>query len=129
MTKYSELIAGLRRNGEEWSVTVGDDWLQGRAVYGGLTASLCLQACHLEEDHLPALRSAQIAFVGPAVGQLRVRPTLLRRGKSAMFFGVDLVGETGLATRALFCFCRRSVVTAGSRGARVSLSQTPDGRS
>ncbi|MCC8936582.1 thioesterase family protein [Bradyrhizobium sp. Arg68] len=104
MTKFSELVASLRRDGEDWGITVGDDWLQGRAVYGGLTASLCLHACHLQENDLPVLRSAQFAFVGPAVGRLRVRPTLLRRGKSSAFVGVELVGEMGLATRALFCF-------------------------
>lgn len=104
MTKLGELIAVLRRNGDEWRIVVGDDWLQGRTVYGGLAAALCHEACQLEEKDLPPLRSAQFTFVGPAAGELRLRPTLLRRGKSAVFFRVELSGEPGLATHATFCF-------------------------
>ena len=42
MTTLSELIASLLRDGDEWRIAVGDDWLQGRTVYGGLAAALCV---------------------------------------------------------------------------------------
>lgn len=104
MTDFTELMDGLTRTSDAWSVTVSDDWLQGRTVYGGLAAALCAQAALREFDGLPPLRSAQIAFVGPASGRLEIRPNLLRKGKSTVFASVDLVGEAGLATRAMFCF-------------------------
>ncbi|PWT86532.1 MAG: thioesterase family protein [Proteobacteria bacterium] len=110
MTMFSELISSLRRNGGDWTVTIGDDWLQGRTVYGGLAAALCLEAVQREYADLAPLRSAQVAFVGPAKGNVRIKPTLLRKGKSAAFVDVELEGDAGLATRATMCFAadRRS---------------------
>jgi acyl-CoA thioesterase len=109
MTEFSDLMAsvapgGDTRSNDSWRVGVSDDWLQGRTAYGGLSAALCLQAAMLQTSDLPPLRSAQLAFVGPATGELTLSPTVLRRGKSAVFVGVDCHGEAGLATRATFCF-------------------------
>jgi acyl-CoA thioesterase len=106
MTDFTELMDGLTRgrDGDGWQITVGDDWLQGRTVYGGLAAALCAQATLQEFGDLPPLRSAQIAFIGPATGQLQLSPSLLRKGKSTVFAAVDLIGAAGLATRAMFCF-------------------------
>jgi acyl-CoA thioesterase len=104
MTEFTELLAGIRHEGDAWIVTISNDWLQGRTVYGGLGAALCLEATLRAIPDLPPLRSAQFSFIGPATGQLRMQPALLRRGKSTVFAGVDLTGEDGLATRAILCF-------------------------
>jgi len=109
MTAFTALMAGVVRSGDGWTVSVSDDWLQGRTVYGGLASALCMQAALNEfgESYpagLPPLRSAQIAFVGPTAGQLQLKASVLRKGKSTLFATVDLVGEAGLATRAMFCF-------------------------
>ncbi|GAK34279.1 acyl-CoA thioesterase [Iodidimonas nitroreducens] len=81
-----------------------DDWLQGRTLYGGLSAALSYAtARHKLGDDLP-LRSAQVAFIGPAQGALSLRPQILRRGRSVSFLSVDLLGDQGLATRTAFCF-------------------------
>lgn len=109
MTEFTALMAGMIRSGEGWSVNVSGDWLQGRTVYGGLAAALCMQAALNEfggskATGLPPLRSAQIAFIGPAAGPLQLTASVLRKGKSTLFASVDLVGEAGLATRAMFCF-------------------------
>jgi hypothetical protein len=55
-------------------------------------------------SELPPLRSAQFTFVGPASGTLRIKPSILRQGKSTVFVNVDLDGDAGLAARALLCF-------------------------
>lgn len=104
MTEFSVLMDDVQRAEDGWAVTVSDDWLQGRTVYGGLASALCLQAALKEFPDLPPLRSAQFAFIGPAAGMLRMAPVALRRGKSTVFVGVDLHGEAGLATRATLCF-------------------------
>jgi acyl-CoA thioesterase len=105
MTEFTELMGGLWPNSAGgWAVDVSDDWLQGRTVYGGLAAALCLEAAQRASADLPTLRSAQFSFVGPAAGPLQIRPSVLRKGKSTVFVGVDLVGEAGLATRATLCF-------------------------
>jgi acyl-CoA thioesterase len=104
MTTFTELMANITRSVDGWIVSVSDDWLQGRTVYGGLAAALCMQTALNEFDDLPPLRSAQFAFIGPVAGQLRLRAQVLRKGKSTIFAGVDLIGEAGFATRATFCF-------------------------
>lgn len=104
MTEFTDLMAGMTRSDDGWTVSVSDDWLQGRTVYGGLASALCMQAALNEFGDVPPLRSAQIAFIGPATGQLQLKASVLRKGKSTLFANVDLIGEAGLATRAMFCF-------------------------
>ncbi len=106
MAEFSALMQQLAQPGADGSyrVTVSDDWLQGRTAYGGLSAALCLQTAMRALPDLPPLRSAQLAFIGPATGELKPQATELRRGKSAVYVAVDCSGDAGLATRALFCF-------------------------
>ena len=103
--EFTDLMAGFAPGDDGiWRVGIREDWLQGRTAYGGLSAALCLNAAMLQTPDLPPLRSAQLAFIGPATGELTLKPTVLRRGKSAVFVGVDCFGDAGLATRATFCF-------------------------
>lgn len=104
MVDFTALIESITNRNASYSVTVTDDWLQGRTIYGGLSAALCLAAVNRHAPDLPPLRSAQLAFIGPATGTLTMTPAILRRGKSTVFVGADLSGEDGLATRAAFCF-------------------------
>ena len=87
-----------------WRVTAGDDWRQGRTLYGGISAALSFAACNRLASDLPPLRSAQIAFVGPANGETVLVPRILRQGKSVRFLACDLMSEEMVATRALFAF-------------------------
>ena len=87
-----------------WRVTAGDDWRQGRTLYGGISAALSFAACNRLASDLPPLRSAQIAFVGPANGEAVLVPRILRQGKSVSFLACDLMSEEMVATRALFAF-------------------------
>lgn len=104
MTPFSALLAAIAADGEGFSVTTSDDWRQGRTLYGGIAAALCLEATQRAFATLPPLRSAQISFVGPAAGAVHLKPTLPRQGKSATFVGCDLVAEGQVGTRAVFCF-------------------------
>lgn len=104
MTPFSTLIAGLAADGAAWRTAIPEGWRQGRTAYGGLSAALCLAAAARAEPDLPPLRSAQFAFVGPAAGDVVLRPAVLRRGRSSVFVGVDCEAEAGLATRAVLCF-------------------------
>ncbi|WP_299814990.1 thioesterase family protein [Tardiphaga sp.] len=104
MTEFTELMDSMTSADDGWRVAVSDDWLQGRTVYGGLASALCMQGALRSFADLPPLRSAQIAFIGPASGELQIKPSVLRKGKSTVFVGVDLIGDAGLATRAMFCF-------------------------
>ncbi len=82
-----------------------DDWCQGRTAYGGLTAATALMAAQrLLPGGQGILRSVQVAFVGPADGQLSYQASPLRSGKSVSSIGVDVSGDSGMAARALFVF-------------------------
>lgn len=104
MATYTEVIEGFSAAQGAFSGRVPENWLQGRTFYGGLTAALCLEGALGTIPGLPPLRSAQIAFIGPAEGEVSVRADILRRGKSVTFVNADLSGETGLAARAVFAF-------------------------
>lgn len=104
-TTFSELMAGLTRNAEGgFSVEVPASWMQGRTLYGGLSAALCLEAIHREIPDLPPLRSAQVSFIGPSDGMVSVRVTVLRQGRSVTFVAADLHAAKGLAVHTVYCF-------------------------
>lgn len=97
-------MSTVKADGQAFRVTLPDDWLQGRTAFGGLSAALCWEAAQRSAEALPPLRAAQFAFVGPANGELRIEPSLLRRGKSAAFYSVDVFGDDVLAVRGLLTF-------------------------
>jgi acyl-CoA thioesterase len=104
MTPFSSLIASIESTSGQHRVIAPDDWRQGRTLYGGISAALCLEAILRDYPDLPPLRSIQIAFVGPSLGEARLQTRLLRQGKSAAFVACDLEGDGQVATRGLFCF-------------------------
>ncbi len=90
--------------GDGFEVTIPDSWLQGRAVYGGLSTALCLHAAMSAYDDLPPLRSTQVSFIGPAGGNVRFQSSVLRRGKSTAFINVDMTSDGQRGARVVFCF-------------------------
>jgi len=102
---FSQLLDNLSPKGEgSCSVTITDNWMQGRTTYGGLSAALCLKATQLNYPDLPPLRSAQINFIGPAGGPVTIHTKVLRQGRAVSYISAEMVGEKGLATNAVFCF-------------------------
>lgn len=99
------LLAGFETGPDgSQSVHVPPDWMQGRTLYGGISAALCLAHVRDRNRDLPPLRSAQLAFVGPAGGDVTVTSRILRQGRSATFVVSDLTSAAGHGTHALFCF-------------------------
>ena len=85
MMSFVELLASIVPTDAGFAVDAPPSWSQGRTLYGGISSALCLEAVHRAFPDLPPLRSAQIAFVGPASGNVSMHPTILRRGKSTAF--------------------------------------------
>lgn len=102
---FSDLLDSLTQlSGETWSVNITDNWLQGRTTYGGLSAAVCLRGVENSYPGLPPLRSAQINFIGPVAGNVRVNTKIMRQGRSVTYISAEMFGEKGLATHAVFCF-------------------------
>ena len=99
------LVACAERRAEGLSVTIPENWLQGRTAYGGISAALALTAARGLADDLPPLRSAQISFVGPLDGRVTASAAILRRGRSASFVDAQVDGPDGkLGLRATLLF-------------------------
>lgn len=118
-TAFTDLVAGASVQQGALHVDITADWMQGRTTYGGLSTALCLETVLRSASDLPPLRSANVAFVGPAGGPVAGRARELRRGKSVSFFEVDLTGEKGLATRCSFAF-------GADRESTLSQTWTPE---
>ena len=103
LTPFSDLLR-LDESSDQYSSFISEDWQQGRSTFGGLTAALCLKAALNSVSSLPALRSAQLTFIGPAAGDVTLSSRVLRQGKNVTYLQTDLHGEKGLATSAIFCF-------------------------
>jgi acyl-CoA thioesterase len=103
--ELAEVLASVVEDGDGgYAAEPPDDWRQGRTLYGGLTAALCAQAAQLAVDSVAPLRSLQVAFVAPAAGRVRAVPSLLRRGRSAAFVGVDAWADGAICARASLTF-------------------------
>jgi acyl-CoA thioesterase len=102
-TPFYAITHALSRSPDR-TVSVPDTWRQGRAMFGGLAASLCVQAATDAIPDLPPLRSAQFLFVGPAAESVRMSASLLRRGKSAVIASAEMSDATGTLVRWHLCF-------------------------
>lgn len=111
LNDFSAVLASIA-TGTDGSlhVAVPSDWLQGRTVFGGMQMALAARAMRaaMPDDlqRLP-LRSAQMTFIGPFLGNAAVtlRPQLLRRGKSTVHARCDVAMPDGsLACSAVGIF-------------------------
>lgn len=81
--QFSEILASIRGPDENLLVTVSDDWLQGRATFGGLVAAVGNEAMRRLVARDRPLRSLQTTFVGPATAETwNLRARVLRTGKA-----------------------------------------------
>ncbi|MGO2767118.1 acyl-CoA thioesterase [Pseudomonas taetrolens] len=80
--QFSELVEAVRNN--PLDVTIGEDWGQGRASFGGLMAALQYEAMRARVSSERALRSLAVTFVGPAEPGVPIRfeVDVLREGKA-----------------------------------------------
>jgi acyl-CoA thioesterase len=80
----SELVGSMRRSQGHAQADVGEDWLQGRSLFGGLQAVIALSAMRtLIPDDVP-LRTLQMTFIAPVpAGSVSASARVLRSGKSA----------------------------------------------
>src|SRR5262249_54915854 len=113
VTKLSELMSRCVSAGGSAALDgVGEDWMQGRSVFGGLQAAGALAA---RRNLVPAiaLRSCQMTFVAPVgADALRAQGRVLRTGKSATHVEARLQanGETLALAVGVFGSGRASIV-------------------
>lgn len=94
------------------TVEVGDDWLQGRSVFGGLQVAIAVRAMRTLVPDVP-LRTLQVLFAAPVPeGPVRAQAQVLRRGKSTMHVEARILNgsETLMQVVGVFGVARESVV-------------------
>lgn len=90
--QFSELLNSMRERSGSWTVTVGDEWLQGRSLFGGLQSAIALRAMRALVPPDVPLRTLQTTFIAPVpAGTVTVRARVLRRGKSAIQVAAEVV--------------------------------------
>jgi acyl-coenzyme A thioesterase PaaI-like protein len=97
--RFSEVLASMVREGDEFRAEVDDTWLQGRSLFGGIQGAIAVSAMRSVLDAELPLRVLQMTFMAPVpAGQMRVRPRVLRAGKSATYVEAPIVdGQNTLA--------------------------------
>lgn len=96
-----------RESGEGWTLDLPSGWMQGRTVYGGLTAAVAGGLARLHIDGDRKLRLAQMQLMRPlSPGPIEGRVQVQREGKYASFVAVDVLQGGELATRATYVFAR-----------------------
>lgn len=103
-SSFTDLFANASLVDQELRLKVDDNWMQGRTIFGGMTAAICLETALRNYPSLPSLRTGLINFVGPASGNLTCRTEKLREGKSVTFAQSRLFGDAGLSTVCDFTF-------------------------
>jgi len=107
-TQFGDVLDSLRRDGSDWVANVGEDWSQGRTIFGGLQVALAVRAMRGVMTGNPGipLRSVQATFVGPLPfgTDIRLRAEVLRTGKSVSHARCDLLhrGALGCTVVAIF---------------------------
>jgi len=70
-------------SGQRFTVTMTDDWQQGRAAFGGIQGAIGALAMREVVGDAQVLRALQMTFVGPiGSGPVQADATLVRRGRN-----------------------------------------------
>lgn len=108
---FSSLIDQVTK--EPCTVNISEDWMQGRASFGGIVAGLVYESMRQQvTDDMP-IRSLQVSFIGPVSSDdLRIESEVFRQGKSvAQVMGKGLQhGGTQVAILGSFGKARQSIV-------------------
>lgn len=124
---FEELIQLQQPDGDGWTATVTEDWLQGRSAFGGLQVTFAVKAMRALVAGQP-LRVLQVTFLAPVpAGTIRVQARLLRAGKNATHVEARLYdGEQTLClVVGIFGATRESVVNIRPEQPAVVATRKP----
>lgn len=82
-----------------------ENWSQGRAAFGGLSAAFAVTAMRKQLAKPQTIRSLMVSFIAPiAAGEVSVDATILRQGKNVTQCSANVVsdGQVGLQAMAAF---------------------------
>lgn len=113
MHSLTQILATLAAKGDAYRATAGEDWAQGRTLFGGLIAALANAAMRKSVGHDRPLRALQIAYIGPNTpGDVDFEPRILRSGKAVTLAActVRSAGEVSATVTAMYGGARESAL-------------------
>lgn len=113
MKSLSEILVSLAPESGAYRVQAGEDWAQGRTLFGGLIAALANEAMCKSVPRERTLRGFQIVYVGPnSPGDILLEPKVLRVGKAMTLAGctVRSQGEATATVTAMYGARRESIL-------------------
>ena len=124
---FARFMTDLAVTPELLTADIPDAWTQGRTAFGGMSSALCLRAARQALEIDRPLRTALIAFVGPAAGAVHVTAEPLRAGRTAASVRARLTGEAGIGVEAVFTFAapRDSVLAVPPAGLPDGVAPPP----
>ncbi|MGK2742087.1 acyl-CoA thioesterase [Tepidicaulis sp. LMO-SS28] len=105
---FTSLLGSIQTEGETFSAPVTEDWLQGRTLFGGMGAALCLEAARRLAGRERPLRSMIVSYVAPVSpdAPVTLEPVILREGRNVTQVMTTLTQNGQVATVANFCFAQ-----------------------
>ena len=96
--QFSQTLATIRPSDTGWSAEIGEDWLQGRAVFGGMVAALGNEAMRRLVSEERQLRALETVFLRPVVpGKVHLDAEILRIGKAVTIAVAKVISDDSLA--------------------------------
>ena len=91
-TSFSTILATIGDASEPTGLKLPEDWMQGRAGYGGLLGALALKAMRSHVPLARKVRSLLTSFVGPVGPEaFSIHTHVLRSGKAVTHVEAKLV--------------------------------------
>lgn len=112
---FTELLKQVGR--EPSRLAISEDWMQGRAAFGGLGAALVYESMRQQLTQPTPVRCLQISFVGPITAEdLLIESEVLREGKSvSQVLGRGIQnGQTKIIIQGSFGASRDSTISIPS---------------
>ena len=104
-TAFASLLENVVRADDNSRLHIPEDWMQGRAGYGGLVGALALKTMRNQVRPTRKVRSLLIAFVGPVgPAAFTIQSRVLREGKSVSQLEARVVQADQVCCTALACF-------------------------
>lgn len=115
----SELIEPIKAEGGRVTLGSLENWMQGRAVYGGASALIAYTSTIRAFPDLPPLRAAQVAFVAPNGPEVELRREIVRQGRNVAQVRSEIWTDDGCAFSGFFLFGSEREANARHRAATV----------
>jgi acyl-CoA thioesterase len=108
MQPFASVLSSLTPAQDGFEGTITPDWLQGRTLFGGMGAALCLHTARKLTGEERPLRSMTISYIAPVSpdAPFEITPRVLREGRNVTQASAELRQNGAIATAANFCFAK-----------------------